>query len=138
MHVYTIIKHGLRLLIDYINSVITGIFWCIFDGHGGSIAAKICNVEEAVKNGYLVINQNFLKESISGGTCCITTLIQNHNLVISNVGDCRAVMSRRGVVEALTSNHRLSRKDERDRIQTLVSIVNSCMYTSMIIEKKLC
>ncbi|XP_048326744.2 probable protein phosphatase 2C 25 [Ziziphus jujuba] len=84
------------------------------------------NIEEAVKNGYLMTDKNFLKEGISGGTCCLTALIQDHSLVISNAGDCRAVMSRRGVAEALTSDHRPSRKDEKDRIQTLGGYVDCC------------
>ncbi|KAH7537577.1 hypothetical protein FEM48_Zijuj03G0107700 [Ziziphus jujuba var. spinosa] len=124
-------------------------FFGVFDGHGGPMAAEFAaknlhenikdqlmmmtsgesekkNIEEAVKNGYLMTDKNFLKEGISGGTCCLTALIQDHSLVISNAGDCRAVMSRRGVAEALTSDHRPSRKDEKDRIQTLGGYVDCC------------
>lgn len=79
-------------------------------------------IEVAVKDGYLTTDGDFLKEGVSGGTCCVTALIQNHNLVVSNTGDCRAVMSRGGAAEALTSDHRPSRKDEKDRIEALVSI----------------
>ena len=78
-------------------------------------------LKEAVKEGYLKTDDEFHKEDVTGGTCCVTALIQNGNLVVSNAGDCRAVMSRDGVAEALTSDHRPSREDERNRIETLVS-----------------
>lgn len=115
-------------------------FFGVFDGHGGAKAAEFAaqklerNIidefvrrrdntkeEEAVKEGYLKTDAEFLKEDVTGGTCCVTALIRNGNLVVSNAGDCRAVMSRGGVAEALTSDHRPSREDEKNRIETLVS-----------------
>lgn len=78
-------------------------------------------IVEAVKSGYLNTDSDFLKENLRGGSCCVTALIRNGNLVVSNAGDCRAVMSRGGTAEALTSDHRPSRKDEKHRIETLVS-----------------
>lgn len=80
------------------------------------------DVEEAVKQGYLSTDSDFLKEDLRGGSCCVTALIRNGNLVVSNAGDCRAVISRGGVAEALTSDHRPSREDEKDRIETQVSM----------------
>ena len=53
-------------------------------------------------------------------SCCVTALIRNGNLVVSNAGDCRAVISRGDMAEALTSDHKPSREDERDRIETQV------------------
>lgn len=76
---------------------------------------------QAVKYGYLSTDSEFLKEEIRGGTCCVTALIKKGNLVVSNAGDCRAVMSSGGIAEALTSDHRPSREDEKDRIEKLVS-----------------
>ncbi|XVF46235.1 hypothetical protein PTKIN_Ptkin03bG0011000 [Pterospermum kingtungense] len=115
-------------------------FFGVFDGHRGAKAAEFAaqnleknildevtrirdktSVEEAVKEGYLKTDAEFLKEDVAGGTCCVTALIQTGNLVVSNAGDCRAVLSRGGVAEALTSDHRPSRKDERNRIMTSVS-----------------
>lgn len=118
-------------------------FFGVFDGHGGYKAAEFAakNLErnildqvvrrdeeigDAVKCGYLVTDTEFLKEDLSGGTCCVTALIRKGNLVVSNAGDCRAVMSRGGVAEALTSDHRPSRKDEQDRIENLGGYVDSC------------
>ncbi|KAL3518048.1 hypothetical protein ACH5RR_020637 [Cinchona calisaya] len=114
----------------------------IFDGHGGAKAAEFAaenlqkniideidkstdgEIEEAVKNGYLRTDSEFLKEDVCGGSCSVTALIRKGNLVVSNAGDCRAVVSREGVAEALTSDHRPSRKDERDRIEALGGYVD--------------
>ncbi|CAL0309668.1 unnamed protein product [Lupinus luteus] len=111
-------------------------FFGIYDGHGGTKASEFAahnleknvmdeivnrdesDVEEAVKCGYLNTDSDFLKENLQGGSCCVTTLIKNGNLIVSNVGDCRAIISRGGVAEALTSDHRPSREDERQRIET--------------------
>ncbi|KAL3521235.1 hypothetical protein ACH5RR_019384 [Cinchona calisaya] len=117
----------------------------VFDGHGGAkvaeFAAKNLNVnvmneverrrsvegiEGAIEEGYLTTDAQCLKEGISGGTCCVTALIQQGNLVVSNAGDCRAVMSRDGVAEALTVDHRPSRPDERERIEGLGGYVDCC------------
>uniref|UniRef100_A0A1J3IBH3 protein-serine/threonine phosphatase n=1 Tax=Noccaea caerulescens TaxID=107243 RepID=A0A1J3IBH3_NOCCA len=110
----------------------------VYDGHGGPRAAEfaaknLCNnimreivsprnnlkVEEAVKRGYLATDTEFLKEKdVKGGSCCVTALLNDGNLVVANAGDCRAVLSVGGFAEALTSDHRPSRDDERNRIES--------------------
>ncbi|KAK4489039.1 hypothetical protein RD792_004832 [Penstemon davidsonii] len=114
----------------------------VFDGHGGAKAAEFAanildkniidelekrksdnEIEMAVRNGYLTTDSEFLERDLCGGACCVTALITNGDLVISNAGDCRAVVSRDGVAEALTSDHRPSRQDERDRIESLGGFV---------------
>ncbi|KAI7741528.1 hypothetical protein M8C21_022335 [Ambrosia artemisiifolia] len=110
-------------------------FFGIFDGHGGTKAAefsaknlstnimsKVANkcedeIEEAVREGYLATDSEFLEEDVNGGTCCVTALIRKGSLIVSNAGDCRAVMSRGGVAEALTVDHKPSREDEKNRIE---------------------
>ncbi|KAI3715015.1 hypothetical protein L6452_21979 [Arctium lappa] len=47
------------------------------------------------------------------------------NLIVSNAGDCRAVMSRNGVAEALTIDHKPSRKDKKDIIESMGGYVDS-------------
>ncbi|KAJ6768159.1 PROTEIN PHOSPHATASE 2C [Salix koriyanagi] len=116
----------------------------VFDGHGGPKAAEFAaknlnknimdevssrcqaGTETAIRNGYLTTDEEFLKQTVNGGACCVTALIHQGNLVVSNTGDCRAVISRGGVAEALTSDHRPSRKDEKDRIEALGGYVDSC------------
>lgn len=117
-------------------------FFGVFDGHGGAKAAEFAannmsrhimnqskkrsedEIVEAVRDGFLTTDAEFLKKHFGGGTCCVTALIQEGCLVVSNVGDCRAVMSRRGIAEALTSDHRPSREDEKERIETLGGYVD--------------
>ncbi|OIT03009.1 PREDICTED: probable protein phosphatase 2C 25 [Nicotiana attenuata] len=119
-------------------------FFGVFDGHGGAKAAEFAakklgrniinevalrsedGLEEAVKEGYLTTDTDFLKLNTNGGSCCVTALIQNGQLIVSNAGDCRAVMSRGGVAEALTVDHRPSRQDEMERIQSLGGYVDCC------------
>jgi serine/threonine protein phosphatase PrpC len=116
-------------------------FFGVFDGHGGAKAAEFAannleknildevivsdeeDVEEAVKRGYLNTDSEFMKKDLHGGSCSVTALIRNGNLIVSNAGDCRAVISKGGVAEALTSDHRPSREDERDRIESLVNFL---------------
>lgn len=117
----------------------------VFDGHGGSKAAEFAaknlgnnimreleldcgselNIERSVRDGYLTTDTEFLKQNHGGGACCVTALVQKSNLVVSNAGDCRAVLSRCGVADVLTSDHRPSRKDEKERIESSVSEFNS-------------
>ncbi|KAJ6948628.1 protein phosphatase 2C 25 [Populus alba x Populus x berolinensis] len=117
-------------------------FFGIFDGHGGAKAAEFAagnldknildevgsrdekEIEDAVKHGYLNTDAQFLKEDCRGGSCCVTALIRKGNLVVSNAGDCRAVMGRGGVAEALTTDHRPSREDEKDRIESMGGYVD--------------
>ncbi|KAA0060036.1 putative protein phosphatase 2C 25 [Cucumis melo var. makuwa] len=121
-------------------------FFGVFDGHGGVKAAEFAannleknvlneiermgdnetDFEQAIKHGYLTTDSDFLKEDQRGGSCCVTALIKKGNLVISNAGDCRAVLSSQGVAEAITSDHRPSREDERHRIESTGGYVDLC------------
>lgn len=118
-------------------------FFGMFDGHGGAGAAEFAStnleknitnqvskreneIEEAVKEGYLATDSEFLKKDIRGGTCCVTALVHKGDLVVSNTGDCRAVMSSGGVAEALTVDHRPSLDEERERIESLGGYVDCC------------
>ncbi|KAG0453531.1 hypothetical protein HPP92_024835 [Vanilla planifolia] len=121
-------------------------FFGIFDGHGGAKAAQFASeniganileelktkgndegdikVEEAIRNGYLRTDEEFLKANLSGGTCCVTAFVRKGELIVANAGDCRAVMSVSGAAEALTSDHRPSRDDEKKRIESLGGYVD--------------
>ncbi|KAI3793230.1 hypothetical protein L1987_35846 [Smallanthus sonchifolius] len=117
-------------------------FFGVFDGHGGAkavefsannlsknIMSKVANksedeIAEAVREGYLATDSEFLKEDVNGGACCVTALIRKGNLIVSNAGDCRAVMSRGGVAETLTVDHKPSREDEKDRIESMGGYVD--------------
>lgn len=62
-------------------------------------------------------------QGLGSGACCVTALIEGQEVVISNLGDCRAVLCRRGVAEALTRDHRVEQEDERKRIEDKVCVV---------------
>ncbi|KAL9241125.1 hypothetical protein vseg_015271 [Gypsophila vaccaria] len=111
-------------------------FFGVYDGHGGRKAAEFVaehlhrNViemvencqgrvvkAEAVKAAYLKTDREFLEQDVGSGACCTTVLIEGAEMVVSNVGDCRAVLCRGGVAEALTKDHRAEREDEQKRIE---------------------
>lgn len=118
-------------------------FFGVFDGHGGSKAAEFAaanlannieaamsaersgeegySIERAIRKGYYKTDEDFLKEGSRGGACCVTALISKGELAVSNAGDCRAVISRGGVAEALTTDHNPSQANELKRIEALVS-----------------
>ncbi|KAG6483406.1 probable protein phosphatase 2C 32 [Zingiber officinale] len=125
-------------------------FFGIFDGHGGKKASEFaaenmgefiaeemststradsCSIEEIIRTGYLKTDAEFLKKAVNGGACCVTALVTDGDLVVSNAGDCRAVLSRAGKAEALTSDHKPSREDERERIESLGGYVDYCRGT---------
>ncbi|KAL8157799.1 hypothetical protein AgCh_002491 [Apium graveolens] len=117
----------------------------VYDGHGGAKVLEFAatnldknvvdqvekmgdqDIEAAVKLGYLRTDSEFLKEGSHGGSCCVTVLIRKGELVVSNVGDCGAIICRGGDGVALTSDHRPSREDEKNRIVALGGYVDcSC------------
>lgn len=60
-------------------------------------------------------------QGLDSGACCVTALIDGKEMVVSNLGDCRAVMCMRsGSAEALTTDHRPTREEERRRIEDKV------------------
>ncbi|CDY24037.1 BnaC03g16540D [Brassica napus] len=102
----------------------------VYDGHGGAKAAEFAaknldkNVLEAVA-GKRDESEIADANDVKGGSCCVTAMFSDGNIVVSNAGDCRAVMSVGGVAEALSSDHRPCRDDERTRIETTGGYVDT-------------
>lgn len=111
-------------------------FFVVIDGHGGRAAAdfvaenlgrNIMNeikllgdgnkIEAAVRRGYSVTDEQFLNQKVNGGACAASVLVKDGELHVANVGDCKVILSRKGVATALTKDHRLTREDERIRIE---------------------
>ncbi|CAA7053540.1 unnamed protein product [Microthlaspi erraticum] len=66
--------------------------------------------DEAFRAAYLKTESDFLEKGLKSGACCVTVLIQNQEMIVSNMGDCRAVLCREGgVFEALPSDHKAGR-----------------------------
>ncbi|KAJ8645783.1 hypothetical protein MRB53_007531 [Persea americana] len=123
-------------IVSHLNVGVKKGFFGVYDGHGGHKAAEFvadnlhtnifgmlekCGIdmgkEEAVRTGYLKTDEEFLKQGLSSGTCCVTALIEEGNIVVSNLGDCRAVLCRGGMAEALTTDHKAECEDEQKRIE---------------------
>ncbi|CAL9239371.1 unnamed protein product [Arabidopsis halleri] len=73
---------------------------------------------EAFKAAYLRTDRGFLEKGVVNGACCVTALIQDQEMIVSNLGDCKAVLCRGGVSEALTTDHKAGRDDDRERIES--------------------
>ncbi|KAK4255829.1 hypothetical protein QN277_008774 [Acacia crassicarpa] len=101
-----------------------GLF-AIFDGHMGHDVADYLQSHlfenilkepdfwtetgKAVKRAYRITDSTILEKAVelgSGGSTAVTAiLIDCHKLVIANVGDSRAVLSRNGVAKQLSVDH---------------------------------
>ena len=115
----------------------------VFDGHGGSQAAKYVkdnlfarllshpdaqsNLPYALVQTFAQIDVEYLeKESekhCDDGTTAVVAIIQDNILTIANVGDSRAVLSSGGETIAMSDDHKPNRPDERKRIEEAGGIV---------------
>lgn len=62
-------------------------------------------------------------QEIRSGACVASVLLKDGELHVANAGDCRVVLSRKGLATVLTNDHRPSREDERLRIQNSVRVL---------------
>ncbi|KAK1296519.1 putative protein phosphatase 2C 27 [Acorus calamus] len=119
-----------------------GAFYGVFDGHGGTDAASFVRknilkfiiedpyfptrTEMAIRSAFSRADHAFADASSldkSSGTTAITALIFGRNLVIANVGDCRAVLGKRGRAIELSRDHKPNCATERLRIERLGGII---------------
>lgn len=120
----------------------------VFDGHGGESAANfVCAhlpraildhlpriiVEDAdlpakigkvVSKSFIETDVAFakfcsLQSSLSSGTTALAAIIFGRYLIVANVGDCRAVLSRNGIAIEMSEDHRPCCNKERTRIESL-------------------
>ncbi|KAG8378544.1 hypothetical protein BUALT_Bualt08G0148000 [Buddleja alternifolia] len=132
-------KKGRREVMEDRHAVVLDIsgdpkqaFFAVIDGHGGHAAAdyvaenlgrNVVNelqgkqVEAALRRGYSATDKHFLAQGMNGGACAAGVLLKDGELHVANVGDCRVVLSWKGKAITLTNDHRLSREDERARIE---------------------
>ncbi|KAL8135813.1 hypothetical protein AgCh_010430 [Apium graveolens] len=120
----------------------SGAFYGVFDGHGGIDAASfvkknilkfiiddshfpVC-LETAITNAFVKADHAFADESYldtSSGTTALIAFIFERLLVVANVGDCRAVLGRRGRAVELSKDHKPNCASERTRIEKLGGVI---------------
>jgi protein phosphatase 2C family protein 2/3 len=110
----------------------------VFDGHAGRECAEYASefmienlsTQDAFKQkdfgaaltkAFVQTDEEFREwalenENISGSTA-ICVLFHNRRIYVANSGDCRAVLCRKGSAVDLSSDHKPTREDERDRIE---------------------
>ncbi|KAH7295061.1 hypothetical protein KP509_27G030900 [Ceratopteris richardii] len=131
-------------LVDHIDPLLMNMtpssYYGVFDGHGGRDAAQFAkekllkyivqdasfpvSVEKAVHEGFLNTDKAFAEacrmgNCASSGTTAITVLILGREVFVANVGDCRAVLSRKGKAVDMSRDHKPWCKQERLRIEAL-------------------
>eukprot|EP00397_Hematodinium_sp_SG-2012_P010092 GEMP01010198.1.p1 GENE.GEMP01010198.1~~GEMP01010198.1.p1 ORF type:complete len:485 (+),score=96.76 GEMP01010198.1:147-1601(+) len=76
-------------------------------------------LREGFLNAFFDIEQKCLLEGhgIQNGTTACVAIVVGRKLIIANLGDSKALLSRRGKVKVLTSLHRPGEKPERARIE---------------------
>lgn len=112
-------------------------FFAVYDGHGGAKVAEYAgihlhdkiinqpafkegNISDAMKKGFLEIDQDMLedeemKEELAG-TTAICVLIRDRKIYCGNVGDSRSIASVRGRVQNLSYDHKPNNELEAKRI----------------------
>ncbi|XP_051150530.1 probable protein phosphatase 2C 27 [Andrographis paniculata] len=120
-------------------------FYGVFDGHGGKGAAQFVRdhlpriivedayfpveLEKAVTRSFMEADAAFarsclLESTLSSGTTALTAMIFGRSLLVANAGDCRAVLSRRGVAIEMSEDHRPCCTNEKIRIESLGGYVD--------------
>lgn len=123
----------------------TGAYYGVFDGHLGKDAAHFVRenllkfiiedaafpqaVEEAVKRAFLRTDRAFaqacqIDRELASGTMALTVLIFGRSLLVANVGDCRAVLCKRGRAVQMSRDHKASCMVERSRIESMGGFVD--------------
>lgn len=117
-------------------------FYGVYDGHGGSEVALVCekilhkniitdpefsnhNIEEAIKNGFIKTDKHLLEtaqtENWHSGSTVVLSVIIDKEIWIANAGDSEAVLGKRspnGCEPVLLSQkHKPSDNDEKERIK---------------------
>ncbi|XP_031248432.1 probable protein phosphatase 2C 2 [Pistacia vera] len=140
-----VMEDGYGVMVDILGDPKQA-FFAVIDGHGGRAAAdyvaenlgrnivkelgndgeKNLQLEDAIRKGYQITDTEFLSKGVSSGACTASVLLKNGELHVANAGDCRVVLSRKGIANSLTMDHRLNREDERLRIENAGGFVHNC------------
>ncbi|KAF5751245.1 protein phosphatase 2C 47 [Tripterygium wilfordii] len=119
-----------------------GAFYGVFDGHGGTDAAKFTRMnilkfivddsnfqsttKKAIKSAFVRADHAFADAKSldsSSGTTALTALILGKTMFIANAGDSRAVLGKRGRAIELSKDHKPNCIAERLRIEKLGGVI---------------
>jgi serine/threonine protein phosphatase PrpC len=116
-------------------------FFGVYDGHGGARASSLLallfplyilaapeyksDLTAACHSASMAINEEILRREkdghCEGGATAVTLLIRGKKAILSNTGDCRAVMVAKrdkvAQVTQLTTDHKASNDQEKQRIE---------------------
>ncbi|KAH6757590.1 hypothetical protein C2S51_038738 [Perilla frutescens var. frutescens] len=130
-----------NMMNDYglnISSEMPSAFYGVFDGHGGKHAADFAcynlprfivedddfpgDIDRVLSSAFLQTDAAFAKAcsmdaDLASGTTALTALVLGSSLVVANVGDCRAVLCRRGKAIEMSRDHKPVCLRERRRIE---------------------
>uniref|UniRef100_A0ACD5Z214 Uncharacterized protein n=1 Tax=Avena sativa TaxID=4498 RepID=A0ACD5Z214_AVESA len=122
--------------VDDVDGETVGLFG-VFDGHGGARAAEyvkkhlfsnlikhpkfMIDTKSAIAETFNHTDSEFLKADSShsrdAGSTASTAILVGGRLVVANVGDSRAVVSKGGKAIAVSRDHKPDQTDERQRIE---------------------
>jgi len=113
-------------------------FFGVFDGHGGRKAADFAaeyladfatrginslgEVGKMFTEAFLNADKQFCetaeREGFGDGTTAVVSYLRDGKMIVANVGDSRAVLSRGGVATAVTHDHKAESETEQRRIES--------------------
>lgn len=124
----------------------------LFDGHAGGKCSKFVstnlpdmltedsnyhgNIPQALKRTFHTANEQFLKIAeklkLHDGSTGIVSLIRDNKLVVSNVGDCRALIITAGRPVQMSIDQKPTSIEEQKRINQLGGTVVNCMGVARV------
>jgi serine/threonine protein phosphatase PrpC len=111
----------------------------IFDGHGGeefveyvrdNFSSTFHEKKGDLTETFGALEAQGKKRSLKGGTTAVVAhvLPQNHQLIVANTGDSRAILVRNGEPIESTVDHDILRPDEKKRIEAAGVVIERQVY----------
>jgi protein phosphatase 1L len=118
-------------------------FFGVFDGHGGPGAAAYvqenlwktlqshdkfdADIKQALVEAFVETDKAYLADEANSkkddGCTAVAAVLLEDRLIVANVGDSRAVLSRGGKAYPMSEDHKPNRADERQRIEEAGGVV---------------
>lgn len=106
----------------------------VYDGHGGDKCSQYLkehlhktffnikkwqeDVRQALKDAFVSVERQWIKQGDGSGSCCIVTLIVDDTCYVANLGDSRAILASEGLrkVYQISKDHKPSNMGEQERV----------------------